>query len=159
MRSISSVGTKSTFKGMAGGARAVQLPDMGGVESNFLQVFGRPAGASACECERNGETSLAQTLLLLNSGDIYDKLGGGCAPEAGGHRIQSEAIGRRLPICITGRSAGRRQTRNWRPRWLICRAPGGRRASRPRSCRPIARPAYEDLLWALLNTKEFLFNH
>src|SRR4029077_16294854 len=69
-------GTHSTFRGMPANARAVQVPDLGTSDSYFLTVFGRPAGASACECERSGEVSLAQTLTLLNSTEIHDKVSG-----------------------------------------------------------------------------------
>ena len=52
-------GAKSSFKGVPAGTRAVQLPD-NLYDSYFLSVFGRPDAASACECERNGGSSLAQ---------------------------------------------------------------------------------------------------
>ncbi len=57
---------KTPFRGVPAGTRAVQLPDNQS-DSYFLSVFGRPDGASACECERNGDANLAQALLLMNS--------------------------------------------------------------------------------------------
>ncbi len=150
--------TRTPFKGMPVGGRAVQLPDMGGVDSNFLQVFGRPAGTSACECERNGETSLAQTLLLLNSGDIYDKLSGGCASKLAGvdpKRSDREKIAD-LYYGAFGRPPTEKEVATAiayidRNHEADAKAPEKLAADR--------KAAYEDLLWALLNTKEFLFNH
>ena len=43
--------------------------------SYFLTVFGRPEGASVCECERVQTSSLAQSLYLMNGRDIKQKLG------------------------------------------------------------------------------------
>lgn len=151
-------GTKSTFKGTQVGSRAVQIPDMGGVDSNFLQVFGRPAGTSACECERNGETSLAQTLLLLNSGDIYDKLGTGCAVKLAG--VDAKRTDREKIVDLYYGAFSRPPTDKElsaafeyidRSRELDAKTPDKLQADR--------KAAYEDLLWALINTKEFLFNH
>jgi hypothetical protein len=53
--------------------RAIDLPDEN-VASNFLDVFGRPARTSACECERSDEPALAQALELVNSDEIQRKL-------------------------------------------------------------------------------------
>ncbi len=72
--SVTAATTK--FNGLPEGTRAVQLPDTN-VNSYFLQVFGRPDGASACECERSGEANLAQSLHLLNSSDVQNKLTAG----------------------------------------------------------------------------------
>ena len=53
----------------------MQLPD-NQFDSYFLNVFGRPDGASACECERKSEANLAQCLHLFNSTEILEKVGG-----------------------------------------------------------------------------------
>ena len=68
--------TASSFNGVAGGTRAVALPDSG-FDSYFLTVFGRPESSSACECERSGEANLAQSLHMLNSSEIQTKLTAG----------------------------------------------------------------------------------
>ena len=67
--------TKQPPKGYLAGTRAVTLPD-NLVESYFLSVFGRPDNASACECERSGDSSLAQSLHLYNSLEIEKKTAG-----------------------------------------------------------------------------------
>ncbi len=55
------------------GMRAVQLPDES-VPSYFLDIFGRPARSTACQCERVDQPSLAQSLTLMNSDDIQQKI-------------------------------------------------------------------------------------
>ena len=157
-------GTKTTFTGMPDGARATELPDHGGVDNYFLQVFGRPAGASACECERAGDTSLAQSLHLLNSNDIYEKLGNGLAAtmaSAEDKRADEQKV-TELYYAAFSRppSAGElKQALDY-----IAQAEQTAQAQEktpPQNAndRRDKRTAYEDLVWALINTKEFLFNH
>ena len=55
------------------GTRAIELPDEN-VPDSFLDVFGRPARTSACECERVAAPSLAQALTLINSAEVQRKL-------------------------------------------------------------------------------------
>ena len=71
--------TKSEHQwdGLPAGTRAVCLPDNSfNASAYFLQVFGRPESASACECERSQDASLAQSLHLLNSKDVQAKISG-----------------------------------------------------------------------------------
>src|SRR4029077_1197470 len=53
--------------------RAIMLPDES-FASYFLDVFGRPQRLSPCECERVSEANLAQSLHLLNSDEVQNKL-------------------------------------------------------------------------------------
>ena len=69
-------GAPSSFNGLPVGTRATQLPD-NAFSTYFLTVFGRPDASSACECERSSEANLAQSLHLLNSGEIQGKLTSG----------------------------------------------------------------------------------
>ena len=55
------------------GTRAVQLPD-GDVNHPFLKTFGQPARELACECEREGDSNLAQALQLINGPTVNEKL-------------------------------------------------------------------------------------
>src|SRR5207249_3924831 len=55
------------------GTRAIELPDEN-VAAHFLDVFGRPARMSACECERADAPALTQALELVNSTEIQRKL-------------------------------------------------------------------------------------
>jgi hypothetical protein len=70
-----SLNTQSSFEGMPVGTHATALPDNSfNSTSYFLTVFGRPEGSSACECERSQESSLAQSLHLINSPDLQKQL-------------------------------------------------------------------------------------
>jgi hypothetical protein len=136
--------TKPAFKGVAAGIRAIQLPD-NQVESYFLSVFGRPDSASACECERSGDTSLAQSLHLYNSIELGKKTGGERLKKlVADKRPADEKLADLYRIALS---------RGPSPEELA----GMKEYLESRTANVSA--AYEDILWALVNTKEFLFNH
>ena len=142
-------GTVTRFTNLPSGIHAVQLPD-NGYDNYFLAVFGKPQNQSACECERSGDATLAQTLHLLNSREVQTKL--------------SEATGRAVLLAA---DTQRGDTEKLDELYLAVYA---RRPSADEvkySLEHLARPefkdskqpAWEDILWALVNAKEFLFNH
>jgi hypothetical protein len=135
---------RSTFKGVPAGTRAVQLPD-NQVDSYFLSVFGRPDFASACECERSSDASLAQSLHLVNSNDVMNKIAKGRASKlARENRPHAERIRdlyriafSREPLAEETQTLGGYIERN----------------------APNVQRAYEDIFWGIINTKEFMYNH
>jgi hypothetical protein len=125
--------------------RAIMLPDES-FTSYFLDVFGRPQRISACECERVSEANLAQALHLLNSDEVQGKLarpGGRAEALAKDPRPEAEKV-EELFLWAWARKPSAEQ----RDVALahVAKHPENRKL------------AYENLLWALLNTKEFLFN-
>jgi hypothetical protein len=127
--------------------RAIMLPDES-FPSYFLDVFGRPQRISACECERVSEANLAQALHLLNSDEVQGKLsrpGGRAEKMAGGQDKRPDA--EKVDELFL---------------WAFARKPDDEQ--RAEALKHIAKhkdskkAAYEDILWALLNTKEFVFN-
>ena len=132
------------FSGMPAGTRAVQLPDSGFTDY-FLMVFGKPQAASACECERSDDANLAQSLHLLNSTDIQGKLaagGGRPALLAADEEKSEEEKVDELYYWAFSRPAKDSEKK------LIFEFLEGQ---------PTKKQAFEDILWALFNTKEFLF--
>ncbi len=138
-------GSMETFAGMPKGTKTIQLPDES-IQSYFLDVFGRPQRETACECERPREANLAQALQLLNSNDLQTKI---AAPQGRlaallGAKADDDAIIEDLYLATLAR----------RPR-----ASESETIRKYLGARDNRKGAFEDLLWAMLNTKEFLFNH
>jgi hypothetical protein len=135
----------------------VALPDNSFNGTNyFLTVFGRPDSSSACECERTQEASLAQSLHLLNAPEIQVKLSAG--------------DGRAGLMSKDSRSDEEKIRELYE--WAVTRPPNAKELELARGhlakltrdqtgevAAASKRRAYEDILWALINTKEFLFNH
>ncbi len=158
---------KTPFRGAPAGTRAVQLPDNQS-DSYFLSVFGRPDGASPCECERSSDANLAQALLLMNSEELLAKIGTP-VPEP-----KRDAKAKPQPNAGPKATAGERLTKlvaDKRPHEEKLRDLYLVALSREPTKDELAtllghvekkaddRAAYADILWALVNTKEFLFNH
>ena len=135
--------SKTKFKGVPDGTRAVQLPD-NQVESYFLGVFGRPDSASACECERSSDATLAQCLHMFNSKELLDKVKGPRVSTLAKDKKPHEERLRELYLAALSRPPSAEETKT-----LL----GYLEKKKD------TQAAYEDILWALLNTKEFLFNH
>ena len=161
--------SRETFKGQPQGVRAVQLPDdQFTKESYFLSVFGRPDMNSACECERADDVNLAQALHLVNSTNIRNKLAGNegraamllknkdSSDEARISELYRRALSRQAgPDELSiGAEYLRRKRAAPDPATL-----SEEEKKKPQPPEQREREAYEDLIWALLNTKEFLFNH
>ncbi len=139
-------GTDEKFGGLPAGTRAVQLPDTG-FNSYFLTVFGRPEAASACECERSNEANLAQSLHLLNSAEVQNKLAaasGRASALAADKEHQHPQKIDRLYVQF--------YSRHPLPEETALAVAYLNKAKNDKA-------AYEDIIWALINTKEFLFNH
>ena len=143
------LGVATDFSGGPGkfppGTRAMDLPDEA-VPNAFLDVFGRPARASSCECERVGEASLGQALALISSPLLEQKLKaaeGLPARSANDKRPIAEVVDD-LFVRVLGRTARPGEVEKAR-RFLRAQAD--------------SRAAYESLAWSLLVSAEFLFNH
>lgn len=140
-------GEATEFAGFPKGWRAMQLPDAN-VDSYFLKTFGRPDRDRTCECERASESSVSQVLHLSNGPTLNKKL-------ASDQSMVSRCLAENKPVATVIEEAffsalSRPPSASERERLVKMieeAGPGGRRA------------AIEDLYWAILNSKEFLFNH
>jgi hypothetical protein len=134
------------FNGWPLGYRAIQVWD-NRMPSYFFRIFGRPVRASVCECERSNEPSIAQALHLMNSEEIVDKV----RDRSGTARRlarSGKAPGEIIDELYLG-TLSRFPLEKERAVMLkvFAEAKGDRQA------------AAEDVLWALLNTRAFVYNH
>ncbi len=142
LNQVTGVGTR--FTGMPEGVRAVQLPDVS-INNYFLTVFGKPQGNSPCECERATEANLAQTLHLLNSAEVQGKLNGGEGWASQASKNTEHSHEKQITDLYYA---------------AFARAPSADELSLTLGYieqKEKLREAYEDILWALINAKEFSF--
>jgi len=135
--------------------RAIMLPDES-FQSYFLDVNGRPQRISACECERVNEANMAAVLHMLNSDEVQGKI------TRGGGRVD------RLASANDKRPDAEKLEELFL--WVLCRKPSAEDmkaalghiekqvAKNPTNAAAAKKTAYENILWALVNTKEFWFN-
>ncbi len=138
-------GVPDDFPGYPVGLRAQQLPDPG-VRSYFLSLFGRSERVTACACERSGDITLPQLLHLENGDDVLKKI---------------ENKEGNLAAWLS-RPESERDTIETIFLATVSRLPSQKEASVPLRMILDGQPRAEvlrDLFWALLNTKEFSFNH
>ena len=139
-------GVPEKFNGWPEGYRAIQVWD-NRMPSYFFRIFGRPVRASVCECERSSEPSITQALHLMNSEEITNKVRAkqGSARKLARSDKPPREIVDELYLSTLSRYP------NDKERSLMLKffdEAGGDRQG-----------AVEDALWALLNTREFVYNH
>ena len=139
-------GVGEKFQGVPAGYRAIQLWDSR-ASHYFLKLFGRPTRQSACECERNGDPSVAQVLHFLNGPEITHKLAN---PRGNIARLIAEIgddgeLADAIYLTFFSRNPSE-QERKVASQYLQS-GQSGRQA------------AAEDLAWSMLNSLEFVFNH
>ncbi|MCE9563966.1 MAG: DUF1549 and DUF1553 domain-containing protein [Planctomycetes bacterium] len=133
------------FAGLPMGTRATQLPD-GEVNHPFLKAFGQPARELACECERESDGNLAQALQLINGPTVNEKV-----------RNANNRLGKLLAAKVSDEEI---LTELFTA--ALARAPfeDEKKISLGHVAKGMdKRKAWEDVVWALINTREFLFRH
>jgi len=139
-------GVAEKFNGWPEGYRAIQVWD-NRMPSYFFQIFGRPVRATVCECERSNEPSIAQALHLMNSEEIMGKVR---SREGTARRLaRSDKTPREIIEELYLGTLSRFPTDKERALMLQVFAEAGEDR----------RAAVEDVLWALLNTRGFVYNH
>jgi len=127
--------------------RAEQLPDPHVGKDGFLDLFGRPSRESSCECERRSDISLPQALNLVNGQTISDAVTGGNGRVA--KAVLSSKSDRDLVEELYLASFSRTPT-----------APESEQGLKYLNSGTRGRAALaQDLLWALVNSKPFLYNY
>jgi hypothetical protein len=136
-------GSRTKFEKVPLGTKAIELPDAK-YNNYFLNTFGKPRREAVCECERVSEPNLAQALHTLNSDLIESKIG-----DANG-RIAALMTAKRSPDEVIAELYLATLTR--RPT-----------ADELAACRSLltgdVKAFAQDLLWTLLNSKQFQFVH
>ncbi len=133
------------FAGVPMGTRATQLFEPP-TDNYFLKVFGQPQREMACECERSDESNLSQALQMINGPVVHNKL-----------RDDNGRIARMITAGNTDQEIITTLYRSG-----LCRDPSAEelRISQEHITGSMDRRlALEDVGWAILNSKEFLFQH
>ena len=139
-------GSQEKFRGFPLGRRAIQMPD-GEFKHPLLETFGKPARATVCECERETDVTLYGCVSMVGGDFVQAKLNdprGRVAVLAASGRADREVIEELFLATLS-----RRPTVKEMETVLAFPAKG----NAPRHLR------YEDVLSALPNQIEFLFQH
>ena len=109
-------------------------------QSEFLRAFGQPKRESPCACERSSEPTIDQELQLLNGKAVADRLAAAADAYAS---LADDALADELYLTAFAR----------RP------TPAERATVREHLARADRREAVRDIVWVVVNTQEFLFQH
>ncbi len=132
------------FKGLPAGARAAEIAD-GRTTNYFLTTFGRATRDTVCSCEVRMEPNLSQALHLLNGETVINKISQGNVVKK---LVDAHTPPPQIVEDLYLRTFSRRPTAEELS--MIDPQVGDQKVSREK---------FEDLFWALLNAKEFVFNH
>jgi Protein of unknown function (DUF1549)/Protein of unknown function (DUF1553)/Bacterial Ig-like domain (group 2) len=138
-------GSKAGFNGVGTNGRAVDLPHEG-FGSYFLDTFDRPKRVTVCECERSTGATLSQVLLMANSDEMENKIA------AGDGRV-TKLVKDKKPLAEAVEEL-----------YLASLSRLPTAAEKNKTLGYLDNQAnkqqgLEDVLWTLLNSKEFMFNH
>ena len=136
--------TKNKFPGLPQGARAVQIAD-GGISTYFLTTFGRATRETVCSCEVKLEPTLSQSLHLLNGATTTTRIAQG---NLIGKRLQEKKTAADVIEELYVRCLSRQPTAKEKAKLAALVA-----------TEKDTKKALEDVFWALLNSREFMFNH
>ena len=139
-------GVNESFNGWPDGYRAIQIWD-NRMPNYFFRIFGKPQRVSVCECERGTEPSIAQALHLMNAPETMTKLRSrqGAVRRLVESNLSEADIVDELYLSTLSRFPVAEE------RELMVSV-----FEEPASNR---QTAVEDILWTLINTREFVFNH
>lgn len=133
------------FRGLPLGARAVQIAD-GTTSTYFLTAFGRSPRVTVCECEATTDPSLSQALHLLNGSSVHSKINqGGVVKKLFEDEKKSvEEVITTLYVRCLARKPTEAEMKELQA--TVAASPN-------------PRQGLEDAFWAILNSREFVFNH
>lgn len=137
-------GTKEKFRGLPLGSRAVQIAD-GTTSTYFLTTFGRAKRETVCSIEVNTDPNLSQSLHLLNGQTVEGTIqqGGLIKNELKAGKTPEQVVEKIYIRCLTRKPSADELARL-----------NDILGSEKDPTKPL-----EDIFWAVLNSREFLFNH
>jgi len=133
------------FPGAPAGMRATELSEPP-ADNYFLKIFGQPQREMACQCERSSESNLSQALQMINGPVVHNKL-----RDDKGRISQMLAAMKTDDEIITSMYLA-----------AVSRAPLPEELTAAKAhiaTQADRRQGLEDVGWAILNSKEFLFQH
>jgi hypothetical protein len=143
---VQATAVPESLGGAPGGFSAKQTPD-GNITSDFLSLFGKPQRAEACECERDNGSNMLQALHLINGSSILGRV-------TNGNSRVAQIVNQKLE---DGPAIEQLYL------WSLARRPRAEEIDLAKahiaSYGEQRKEALEDLLWALLNSKDFLMIH
>jgi hypothetical protein len=134
-----------SFKDAPAGTRATELPEPPS-DNYFLKIFGQPQREMACQCERSSESNLSQALQMINGPVVHNKLRddkGRIAKMLAEQKTDDEIIAALYFAAVARPPAAEELAA----------------AKQHIASQSDRRQALEDVGWAVLNSKEFLFQH
>ena len=144
---VQATGVPENIGGAPGGFRAAQLPDAN-ITSDFLRLFGKPQRMDACECERDNGSNMLQALHFINGKSILG-------------RVQNPSA---RPALLLAKKSTDEQLVTEIYLWSLARKPNEKELKLgvqfvKESGDMQRAAAAQDLMWALLNSKDFLLVH
>jgi hypothetical protein len=149
-------GVPARFPGYPAGTRALQLPDTQ-VKSEFLAAFGRPNRVICDAGERSSQPSISQALHVINGDTLNKKLS---APD--GYAALAVKLGlsdSRILDHLFLSAYSRYPTEAEKQPMLEALKKARATTGSPEAQRDAHRQALEDMMWAMLTSKDFLFNY
>lgn len=139
-------GVPDDFNGLLPGSRAVESWTYK-ISSQFMDAFGRPNPSTDCPCERDAHPSVVQSLHMMNARGLQTKLASstGRAHDLAGSAKSPAEIVEEIYFTVLSRPPGAEELKKAMAAF-----------SAEKSTR---QTATEDVMWALLNSAEFVFNH
>jgi hypothetical protein len=112
--------------------------------ARLFRIFGRPTRVALCDCERSFEPAVPQTLFLMSDEHLLKKMKEGRLQSLLADRKSNEQIVEELFLATQSRLPDEKEKKS---------------ALDHMKDKPDRQAAFVDLLWALINTREFILNH
>ena len=143
---VQATGVPETFSGAPAGFTAAQLPDAN-VQSEFLNLFGKPRRMEACECERDDGANMLQALHFINGKSILNRVtaANGRANQLAAKKLTEEELVDQLYLWSLARHATTAEID------LGKRFFSSYEGKRNEAC--------QDMMWVLLNSRDFMLVH